>query len=99
MGYRVEYGKEDIFAARNAIRISRILLMTIGIAWGVCLLTYRFWPQGATVLDRLRSFHGVGEMKACLEILAGDIRSGVGLKQAIAAFCADVIQTGMNYAA
>ena len=99
MGYRVEYGKDDVFSPQNEIQLYRVLLISIGIAWGLCLLTYRFWPQGATVLDRLRSFHGMGELEVYWEILAEDIRSGVNLKQAVTAFCREVIQAGMTYAA
>ena len=73
--------------------------MTMGIMTVLFSLTGRFWPEGKQVLDKLTAFHGLRQIQQHLEIMVLDLRSGASLGQTVTAFCRDVIQLGMDYAA
>lgn len=73
--------------------------MTIGIMAVLFSLTAKFWPEGKQVLDKLIAFHGLRQIQQHLEIMVLDLRSGASLGQTVTAFCRDVIQLGMDYAA
>ena len=99
MAYRVVYGNQDPYSAAPGMRIGRTIFMTVAVTTLTCLLTLQFWPAGAQVLDKLTAFRGIRVMRQHLDILALGIRSGIGVRQAVTAFCRDVIQMGLTYAA
>ena len=73
--------------------------MTMGIMTVLFSLTAKFWLEGKQVLDKLTAFHGLRQIQQHLEIMVLDLRSGASLGQTVTAFCRDVIQMGMDYAA
>ena len=73
--------------------------MTMGVMAVLFSMTAKFWPEGKQVLDKLTAFHGLQQIQQHLEIMVLDLRSGATLGQTVAAFCRDVIQLGMDYAA
>lgn len=99
MAYRVQYGNGVTYSETTRIRLGRTILMTMGIMTVLFSLTVRFWPEGKQVLDKLTAFPGIQQIQQNLEILVLDLRSGASLSQTVTAFCRDVIQMGMDYAA
>lgn len=99
MGYRVVYGQEHIAPACEGIRAGRTVLMSAFM--GVLFLgaVRRFWPEGTAVLDMLAGADGFGEVHRALERLALEIQAGTGLREAVTAFCRDVVSVGLAYAA
>ena len=99
MGYRVEYEKKVTFSDVSGIRIGRTLLMTLGI--GVLFLTtvYKFWPDGARVMEKIAAFDGLRQIHGCLEMFALELQCGTGFDDALSAFCRDVVALGIRNAA
>ena len=99
MAYRIIYGSRKQYSAALGIRTGRTLFLTLAVTFLTCLLTARFWPAGAQVLDKLTSFRGIREMQQYLDTLVLEIQDGTGLAEAVTTFCRDVIQMGLTYAA
>ena len=99
MGYRVVYGQEHIAPAREGIRVGRTVIMSAFAGMLFLGAVRRFWPEGAAVLDTLAGCGGFAEVRGALERLALEIQAGTGLREAVAAFCRDVVSMGLAYAA
>lgn len=91
MGYRVEY--------RPVKKVRRVEKRTVRLPalTGLCLLLFvflvsSFWPRGAEVMRGLVFSGDVAVTAAALEEMAGELRAGAGLSDAVETFCQKIIQ-------
>lgn len=87
MPYRIDYGPTKKVRGAEKRRSPRAALGALCI---LILLALALWPKGAQVLRSLLIPGDPAVTVAALEGLAGDLRSGADLQDALAAFCAQV---------
>lgn len=99
MGYRVMYGELGRDLCKGKIRPGRTMIMTVAVCMLFLSAACRLWPEGAAVMDRLEEFQGFQEVHCAMEHFAMEIRNGVNLREAVTAFCRNVVNMGLQYAA
>lgn len=99
MGYRVVYGNDRQYSVSGGIRVGRAVVLSIVAGTMFLSAAYRYWPDCARVMDRLLRYEGWSETREALEMMAVQLRSGTGLREAVTAFCRDIVSVGLTYAA
>lgn len=99
MGYCITYDSAKKYGKKTRSSKIRVFLITAFMLVLFLFCVKLYWPEGARALEvlsqSLRWQHG----SAMLEVLAGDLQSGVPLKEAVTAFCREIVRHGMEYAA
>ena len=99
MGYRVVYGQDTEYPSYGRIRTGRTILLSIAAAVLFLGAAYRFWPEGAAVMDRLLSFDGLREVHHALDVMVLELQSGSSLKDAVTVFCGELVNGSLSLAA
>ncbi len=96
MSYRVEYETVSNKCTEEP-KNHRLILLTILCAALFLVLTWHFWPEGKTVLERLAAGTYWEETKVSLEAMALQLKQGVSPGEAVTAFCRELMEKGIPY--
>lgn len=98
MSYRIEYAPSGCIRQERQHGWLRKAALTAAFLVISLFLTKNFWPEGAAVLDRLCSYDDWRVTRQALETMAGQLRSGLPVGEAVTAFCREVVSQGLTYA-
>ena len=99
MGYRVEYENSRFLPEKTGMRPARIFWMAAVVAALFLTAVYRYSGEGREVLLRLIDAAKGQQIGTALEAMVLQLRGGTGLGEALTAFCRDVVQMGLEFAA
>ena len=99
MSYRIEYSPSAPLPSNKGINIPRTACMTLAVFALLLGTVHYFWPEGDQVLQILKSKAIPPYPVTALDAMLQQLRSGVSLSDAVTAFCRDVVQQGLNFAA
>lgn len=94
MGYRIEYGPTEEKMRKSSGMVRRLQVLTAAFLLLFILLVRQAWPEGTA---KLREFLLPGEpsvTQAAFGDLLTDIREGSPFREALTAFCQQVIDNG-----
>ncbi len=91
MAYYVEYGPKQPRKSKDTGRAVRVQAMAAAFFLLFAMLVRQFWPEGA---EKLRDFLLPGKAsvtQAALEDLASEMQDGSDVREALTAFCQQIV--------
>ncbi len=99
MSYRVEYKTVSRYCRSKQESRIRLILLTLGCSVLFLALTVNCWPEGNELLKRLWEQLHWEETRLALETMAGNLEQGLSAREAVTAFCRQLMEMGLQYAA
>ena len=94
MGYRIDYGQPFDKKYPMPDRRSRLPWMVCIALLLFALLTNLFWPEGRAVLAEFLIPGDAAVTSAAFSDMVADVRAGVTVSDALAAFCREILDHG-----
>ena len=90
MAYRISYATEMNSNTTGKIHMVRTLGLSVLCCCLFLSIVYRCCPEGAAILDKLKSYDGWTHIKGSLEVLALELHYGTRLSEAVTVFFREV---------
>ena len=91
MGYRIVYDRELEKHKQNRFRRGQVGLLTAAFFVMFILSVKLFWEEGTDMLWDILLPGNEDITRSAMDQMVAQLRSGVGLKEAVTAFCREII--------